>query len=218
MDRLFHSHVKAFLISHQIGEDPEKNLAKVKLIANTNPARWDGKLPTNGIRPDTSFCAVVEAGRTRPVEPWHWYSAEREPVPETVEDLYEKVVFDFSIAFPKAWIYLSVEPSEEAMRLLARQDPLKGFILMSLVNATIPRSQRANKRMRLATAIASPDMRRVFTFVAFKEDEPGYRSVPRNLPVLSRIVHPSSNTATWNIRLAGQTQIYGSFQEIVPAP
>jgi hypothetical protein len=38
MDRKFYLHLKAFLLSHQIGEDPQKNLAKIKVLANTNPA------------------------------------------------------------------------------------------------------------------------------------------------------------------------------------
>ena len=45
MDKNFRDHFKAFLLSHQIGEDPYGNLAKIKVIANTNPAKWDGKLP-----------------------------------------------------------------------------------------------------------------------------------------------------------------------------
>jgi hypothetical protein len=218
VDRLFYSHAKAFLLSHQAGEDPEKNLAKLKLIANTNPASWDGKLPTRGIRPDRSRCSVSEATSGNPVTPWSWYAGEREPVPEAVRDLCEGISFDFSVVLNngQALIYVTVEPSKESMNLLTRQDHLKAFILISLINKNLQPEQRENKRVRLAAAMASKDMQRVFTFVAFREDEPAYRSIPPGIPILSRLVHPSSNTATWNIRLPGQSRIYGSLEEIVP--
>lgn len=218
MDKLFHSHVKAFLLGHQVGEDPEKNLAKIKLIANTNPAKWDGKLPTRGIRPDTSRCNVSEAARGKPVDPWAWYAKQKEPVPEAVRDLYEKLTFDFSVTLHggKAWIYVAVEPSKESMALLARQDHLKGFILMSLINGNMPHDQREHQRVRLAVAMASKDVQSIFTLVAFREEDPAYRSIPAGLPVLSRLVHPSSNTCTWNIRLPKQNLTYGSLEEIVP--
>jgi hypothetical protein len=218
VDKLFYSHVRAFLLGHQVGEDPEKNLAKIKLIANTNPARWDGKLPTRGIRPDTSRCAVTEATKAKPIAPWTWYAKEKEPVPEAVQDLYDRLTFDFSVVFHngKAWIYVLVEPSEGTMAELSRQDHLKAFILMSLVNGNMPRDQREHQRVRLAAAMASKDVQSIFTFVAFKEDDPAYRSKPSGLPSLSRLVHPSSNTCTWNIRLPGQNLTYGSLEEIVP--
>ncbi|NTV72521.1 MAG: hypothetical protein HGA71_20580, partial [Azonexaceae bacterium] len=87
------------------------------------------------------------------------------------------------------------------MELMRRQDHLKGFILMSLVNKNIPRSQRGNKRVRLGDVMKSRDVQKIFTFVAFREDDPAYRTVPRELPVLSRLVHPSSKTSNWSIRL-----------------
>jgi hypothetical protein len=58
------------VLSHQIGEDPYKTLAIIKVIANTNPGRWDGKLPTRDFRPDTEFRHVAEATRDRPIVPW----------------------------------------------------------------------------------------------------------------------------------------------------
>ncbi len=216
MDPMFLAHVRAFLLSHQVGEDPQKNIAKIKLIANTNPAKWDGKLPTQGIRPDKNACNVSEASRGRPIKPWSWYSRQKEPVPDAVHDLYEKLSFDFSIVFQnRAWIYVAVEPTKQTMALLTRQDHVRAFILISLINETFPREQRENKRVRLAEVMGSKDIQRVFPFAAFREDDPAYRSIPPGIPVLSRLVHPSSNTCTWNIRLPGQSRIYGSFEEIL---
>jgi hypothetical protein len=218
MDQKFYSHVKAFLLSHQIGEDPEKNLAKIKVIANSNPARWDGRLPTQGIRPDTSFSKVVERTHSRPVVPWWWYAEDGEPVPATVQDIYEGLTFDFALVYPKknAWIYVCVEPSTETLALLGRQEHLKAFILMSLINKNFPRPQREHRRVRLGTLMDSKDIQRIFTFVAHREGDPACGPVPAGLPVLSRLVHPSSNTANWSIRLPRDRHAYGSFLEILP--
>jgi hypothetical protein len=218
MDELFYAHVRAFLLSHQVGEDPEKNLAKIKVIANSNPEGWDGKLPMRGIRPDAAFWSVEESTSGR-IAPWGWYDAENEPVPEVVRDLYEGVSFDFAMVYQasKAWIYVVVEPSPQTMKLLARQDHLKAFILMSLLNRNIPHPQREHQRVRLANLMGSKEAQKVFPFVAFKEDEPAYRSIPPSVPVLSRLVHPSSRTANWSIRLPRNKDVYGSFKEIVPA-
>ncbi len=219
MDQKFYPHVKAFLLSHQIGEDPEKNLAKIRVIANSNPARWDGKLPTQGIRPDTSVCKVVERTPSRPVVPWWWYAEESEPVPAVVRDIYEGLTFDFALVYPKknAWIYVCVEPQTETLALLGRQEHLKAFILMSLINKNFPRAQREHRRVRLGTLMDSKDIQKIFTFVARREEDPARGSVPAGLPVLSRLVHPSSNTANWSIRLPRDRHAYGSFLEILPA-
>ena len=218
MDKKFTSHLKAFLLSQQIGDDPEKNLAKIRVIANSNPAGWDGKLPTRGISPDPSYCKVVEATRNRPVVPWWWYAREDEPIPATARDFTERLAFDFVLVYPKsnAWIYFNVEPSPETLRLLSRQEHLKAFILMSLVNKNFPRAQREHKRLRLGSLMNSKDIRKIFTFVVFREDDPACRSVPASLPVLSRLVHPSSNTANWSIRLPRDPRVYGTFREIIP--
>jgi hypothetical protein len=136
-----------------------------------------------------------------------------------VRDLYEGVSFDFAMVYQsnKAWIYVAVEPSPQTMKLLARQDHLKAFILMSLLNRNIPHPQREHQRVRLANLMGSKDAQKVFPFAAFKEDEPAYRSIPPSVPVLSRLVHPSSRTANWSIRLPRNKDVYGSFREIVPA-
>jgi len=216
MDKKFYTHLKAYVFSHQIGEDPYKTLAKMKVIANTNPNRWDGKLPTKGFRPDTEFCHVAETGKDRPIVPWWWYAQEKEPVPPVVKDIYKAVAFDFAVMYPQknAWIYILGEPSREEIKLLSRQDHLKAFILISLINKKFPKAQRDNKRLHLGTVMRSKDLKRIFTFAAVREEVGGYGSIPRNIPTLSRVVHPASNTANWNIRLPGDGHVYGSFQEI----
>lgn len=218
MDKLFRAHVKAFLLSQQITEAPDRTLAKIKIIANSNPAGWDGKLPTTPVRADEGFCKLAEATPSRPVAPWWWYAKEKEPVPEVVADLYKGLTFDFALVYPKAnaWVYVNVEPSAEILRLMLRQEHLKAFILMSLINKNLPRSQRANRRVRLADVMKSRDVQKIFTFVAFREDDPAYAKLPPALPVLSRLVHPSSKTSNWSIRLPGDRHAYGSFREIIP--
>ncbi len=215
----FGAHLKAFLLSHQIGEDPQKNLAKIKIIANTHPDRWDGRIPSVGVRPDESFCKVSEATRQRPIVPWWWYAQEGEPVPGVAQDIYRGLAFDFVLTYPKRdiWVYLCVQPAPAVLQLLARQDPLKAFILISLLNKKLPAVQREHKRLRLATVMKSKDMNRIFTFVVFREEDPRFArpgAVPPGVPTLSRRVHSASNTANWSIRLPGDRRIYGSFQEL----
>jgi hypothetical protein len=218
MDKLFRAHVKAFLLSQQISDAPDRNLAKIRLIANSNPAGWDGKLPTTGIEVDSGFCKLAEATASRPVVPWWWYAKDKEPVPDVVKDIYHGLAFDFALVYPKAnaWVYVSVEPSAKIMELMLRQELLKAFILMSLINKNFPRSQRESRRVRLGDLMKSRDVQKIFTFVAFREDDPAWRTIPPQLPVLSRLVHPSSKTSNWSIRLPKEKYAYGSFREIIP--
>jgi hypothetical protein len=216
-DKKFYAHLKAFLLAQQIGEDPSKNLAKLRVLANTNPNRWDGKLPTSGIRPDTSFCKVVEATKSRPIVPWWWYSRGREPVPSVVEDIYEHMSFDFSVVYPQhnVWIYINVEPPPEFLDLLRRQDHLKAFILISLVNKNFKPAQREHKRLHLGTVMGTKDLDKILTLIAFKADDDRYRAIRGTIPTITRLVHPASNTADWSIRLPKDGQSYGSFREII---
>jgi hypothetical protein len=217
MDQKFFPHLRAFLLSHQIGDDPYKNLAKIKVIANTNPSHWDGKLPTRGIRADAGFCKIAEATAARPVVPWWWYSRQKEPVPAVVKDIYQGLAFDFAVVYPKenAWLYVCAEPAPDLLELLGRQEQLKAFILISLVNKNIPAAQREHKRLHLSTVMGSPDLARVFTFIAFREEDPRYRAAAARIPSITRLVHPASNTANWNIRLPGDKRVYGSLRELV---
>jgi hypothetical protein len=207
MDQKFYPHLRAFLLSHLIGDDPYKNLAKIKVIANTNPAHWDGKLPTRGIHPDAGFCKVVEASSAKPVVPWWWYAKQKEPVPAVVKDIYHGLGFDFVVVYPKenAWLYVCAEPAAELLKLLGRQEQLKAFILISLVNKNFPAAQREHKRLHLSTVKGSADLARIFTFIAFREEDRRYQAAAAaaGIPAITRLVHPASNTANWNIRLPG---------------
>jgi len=218
VDKKFRTHLKAFLISHQIGEDPNKKLARVRVIANTNPEFWNGKLPIGEIHPDNSICTVTESAKNRPVVPWAWYERAGEPIPEVVKDIYQRLSFDFAVTFPKdnVWIYVSVEPSQKVLGLLSRQEHLKAFILISLINRALEPKEREHRRIRLANVMGARDMDRVFAFSAFREEDPRFRTIPKNVPTISRLVHPTSNTANWNIRLPNDPQVYGSFKEIIP--
>jgi hypothetical protein len=219
MDQKFYPHLRAFLLSHQIGDDPYRNLAKIKVLANTNPAHWDGKLPTRGIRPDTGFCKVVEATSARPVVPWWWYSRQKEPVPAVVKDIYQGLSFDFALVYPKenAWMYVCVEPAPQLLELLGRQEQLKAFILISLVNKNFPAAQREHKRLHLGTVRGSQELKRIFTFIAFREEDRRYPAAAGKTPAITRLVHPASNTANWNIRLPGDRRVYGSLRELLTA-
>ncbi len=217
MDQKFYPHLRAFLLSHQIGDDPYKNLAKIKVIANTNPAHWDGKLPTRGIHADTGFCKIAEATPARPVVPWWWYSRQKEPVPAVVKDIYQRLTFDFAVVHPKvnAWMYVCVEPAQELLELLGQQEALKAFILISLVNKNIPAAQREHKRLHLGKVMGSPELKRIFTFIAFREEDRRYQAAAARIPAITRLVHPASNTANWNIRLPGDKRVYGSLRELL---
>ncbi len=216
-DKKFYAHLKAFLLAQQLGEDPEKNLARLRVIANTNPSRWDGKLPTAGIRPDTGFCKVVEATKSRPIRPWWWYAKGREPVPSVVEDIYQRLSFDFSVVYPQrnVWLYISVEPPSDLLPLLGRQDQLRAFILISLVNKNFPPAQREHKRLHLGTVLGSKDLDKIFTFVACKAEDQLYRSIRGSIPTIARLVHSASNTANWSIQLPKLGRSYGAFRELI---
>jgi hypothetical protein len=217
VDKKFRSHLKAYLISHQIGEDPKRDLAKIRVIANTNPELWDGKLPVKGFKPDTKFCKVSEATKSRPIVPWWWYKKNREPVPAVVKDMYDGLSFDFSMVYPKenAFIYVCVEPSPDFLPLLGRQDQLKAFILISLINKRFPKSQRESKRLHLGSVKGSKDLDKVFVFMAHNEGDARYRSGIGKIPTITRLVHPASNTANWNVRLPKDRTTYGSLREII---
>jgi hypothetical protein len=219
MDQKFYTHLKAFLLSHQIGDDPYKNLAKIKVIANTNPAHWDGKLPMRGVRPDAGFCKIAEATPARPVVPWWWYARQKEPVPAVAKDFYQRLSFDFAVVYPKenAWMYVCAEPPLEVLELLGRQEQLNAFILISLVNKNISAAQRENKRLHLSAVMGSSDLARVFTFIAFREEDSRYRAAAARIPSITRLVHPASNTANWNIRLPRDKRVYGSLRELLGA-
>ena len=53
------------------------------------------------------------------------------------------------------------------------------------------------------------------TALRFYEIPGGYQAITGRVPTITRLVHPSSNTANWSIRLPGDKRVYGSFREII---
>ncbi len=217
MDQKFHAHLKAFLLSHLILEETDPTLARIRAIANTNPELWDGKLPSRGMKSDAGFCKVAEGTKVKPVIPWWWYKKEKEPVPTVVDDISKSLAFDFAVVYPKesVWFYVIAEPSDRDLAFLKRQDQLKAFILVSLVNKNFPRTQREGKRLRLGTVMGSKDMSKIYTLVAHKAGDTRYAAIEGVIPTITRLVHPASNTANWSIRIPKDRRIYGSFREIL---
>ena len=219
MDKLFPAHVKAFLLSQLRSESPDRNLEKIRVDRQQQPrgVGWEAarRGPPGGPHATASW---RRATPRRAVVPWWWYAAEKEPVPEVVADIYKAIAFDFALVYPgvNAWVYVVVEPSADILKLMLRQEHLRAFILMSLINKNFPRSQREGRRVRLAPLMKSKDVQKIFTFVAFREDDPAWRGIPTGLPVSSRLVHPSSKTSNWSVRLPKEKHAYGSFREIIP--
>ena len=106
-------------------------------------------------------------------------------------------------------------PPREALKLLVRQEQLKAFILISLVNKNFPAAQREHKRLHLSTVKGSADLARIFTFIAFREEDRRYQAAAAGIPAITRLVHPASNTANWNIRLPGDKRVYGCLRELL---
>ena len=107
-----------------------------------------------------------------------------------------------------------MEPEADRLALLKKQEHVRAFILISLINKRFPAAQREHQRLRLGTVMKSKDLEKIFTFVAFREDDERYASIPAGIPTVSRLVHSSSNTANWSIRLPKDRHVYGSFREI----
>ena len=125
-------------------------------------------------------CGSAQSPPGQLVVPWDWYDGEHEPVPEVVRDLYEGVTFDFAMVYQvsKAWIYVAVEPSPQGMKLLARQDHLKAFILMSLLNRGLPRASVSTSASALQPSWAPGTRRRSF------RSWPSRRTIRRTAPSL----------------------------------
>ncbi len=213
----FRKHLKAFLLSHQIGEDPKKYIARLTRIANTDPDEWDGKLPKISFKPDLSYCKVVESAKKRLIVPWWWYAQQNEPVPSVVEEIYNMVAFDFVLMFPQvnAWIYIIVEPEEDVIELLKMQDHMKAFILISLINKNFNLKQRELKRLHMGKVIRSNDIRKIFTFVAVRSENQASESIIGDIPLVTRVVDNTSNTTSWRIIVPHAKQPYDSFKELI---
>jgi hypothetical protein len=121
------------------------------------------------------------------------------------------------VVYPQenAWMYINVEPPQELLKLLSRQEHLRAFILISLANKNFKPAQREHRRLRLGTVMGSEDLGKIFTFVACQEGDERYRSIRSAIPMITRLVHPASNTANWSIRLPEAGQSYGSLRELI---
>jgi len=213
----FRQHLKLFLMSHQMGEDPGKFIAKVRQITIGDPASWDGKIPKTQFQPDQTYCKFVESSKSRPIVPWWWYAQANEPVPAVAEPMYETVRFDFVLIFPghNTWMYFLLEPSEEVLSLLRQQDHMRAFILISLINKNLKAKQREIQRVRLGSVMHSNDLRKILTFVAMRKENPLHDKMPGNVPRVVREVDPSTRTTSWEIYLPDQKLPFDSFQDIL---
>ena len=63
--------------------------------------------------------------------------------------------------------------------------------------------------------MGSPDLKRVFAFIAFREEDRRYQAAAGKIPAISRLVHPASNTANWSVQLPKLGRSYGAFREII---
>ncbi len=215
--RKFRQHLKAFLLSHQIGDDPQKYIARLSRIMISDPAAWDGKLPRIQFEPDRSFCKVVEASKKKPIVPWWWYAQENEPVPDVALAMYQTINFDFVLVFPRAntWVYILVEPSETVLQLLGEQDHMRAFILISLINKNFGEKQRDLQRLHLGRVMQSQDLRKIFTFVAVRNDNPVNARIPANVPRVVRDVDVNTKTTSWKIYLPGRRLPFESFKDTI---
>jgi hypothetical protein len=208
--------LKAFLIANQAGEDPGGYISRMEHISMMHPSEWNGKLPgASRFKPDKSICKVVESTKTRPIIPWWWYLEQKEPVPAVVEDIFNKLVFDYVLVFPKknVWIYILIEPAPEILDLLEHQDNLRAFIMMSIVNKNFNPKERNVNRLRLGKVLRSPEINNIFTFIAYSKDYKYANKISRKLPSVNHIVD-SSHTA-WRIYFPGKKQVFWSFKELL---
>jgi hypothetical protein len=136
---------EAFLQANQVGDDPDGYISALEQYSLLHPTLLKGKPPSPGrFQPDLDICKYIKATPKRPVVPWWWYVSQKEPVPSVVEDIFRDVAFDYVLVFPKKnfWVYMLVEPDGEVLGLLKNQDPLRAFIMMSIVNKNFKRSER----------------------------------------------------------------------------
>ena len=155
MDKLFRAHVKAFLLSQQISDASRQEPGEDPADRQQQPGGLGREAARHGRPRGRSASASWPRPRaSRPVVPWWWYAKDKEPVPDVVKDIYKGLAFDFALVYPKAnaWVYVSVEPPAKIMELMLRQEHLKAFILMSLINKNFPRAQREGRRVRLGDA------------------------------------------------------------------
>ncbi|MBN1648852.1 MAG: hypothetical protein JW874_12530 [Spirochaetales bacterium] len=216
MDKKILSQFKAFLISHQTGNDPNGYIDKLSRIAMAKPEKWDGKLPSDrGFEPNLNLCKVSAATPERPVIPWWWYVNQNEPVPSVVEDIYENITFDYVLVYPasKIWIYIIVEPDRAELDILKKQDNLRAFIIMSIINKNFESKQRNVQRLRLGQMLKSKDINNILTFAMYTDDYKYKNEIPKNLPTIQHIV--DSSGTNWKISVPGQKQYFLHFKDLL---
>jgi hypothetical protein len=208
--------LKAFLMANLSGDDPDGYVAALEHISMLHPSNWKGKLPAAGkFKPDFSVCKVVESTKKRPIVPWWWYLDQKEPVPAVVKDIYTELVFDYVLVFPKknVWIYILVEPKNKFLELLINQDNLRAFIMMSILNKNFSQKERDAHRFRMGKLLQSPEINKIFTFVAYSQDYEFTDKLPKQIPSVSHIVNSSGTS--WKITYPGKKQVFWSFKELL---
>lgn len=208
--------LKAYLLANQVGEDPGGYISKMEHISMMHPSEWNGKLPSaSSFKPDLSICKVVQSTKSRPIIPWWWYLEQKEPVPAVVEDIFEELVFDYVLVFPKknVWIYILIEPQHQILTLLKNQNNLRAFIMMSIVNKNFNPKERKVNRLRLGKVLRSHEINNIFTFIVYSKDYPLSKQISKQIPSVSHIV--DSSHTTWRIYFPGKKQVFWSFKELL---
>ncbi len=198
------------------GDDPEGYIAALEQISMIHPSRFKGKLPEpKRFKPDLSVCKVVESTKKRPIKPWWWYLDQKEPVPMVVEDIYQALIFDYVLVFPKknVWAYLLVEPGKPVLDLLKNQDNLRAFIMMSILNKNFNPKERDAHRFRMGKLLQSPEINKIFTFIVYSGGYKFADKLPKQLPSVSHIVNSSGTS--WKITYPGKKQVFWSFRELM---
>jgi len=216
MDKKMSLQLKAFLLSHQSGEDLHGYLAALQRTAMLHPSQFKGKLPSaGGFKPDHLTCKVVVSTARRPIIPWWWYVAQKEPVPAVVEDIFAELVFDYVLVYPQKniWIYILLEPQAKILGLLQKQEALRAFILMSIVNKNLKPQERETRRLRLGKLLSTPEIGKIITLVAYGEGYELSSQIPKGIPTLMGKVN--STGTSWQINYPGQKQTFWSFKELL---
>jgi hypothetical protein len=208
--------LKAFLVSSQMGEDPGGYISKMEHISMMHPSEWNGKLPSaTRFKPNLGICKVVESTKKKPIVPWWWYLEQKEPVPAVVEEIFEQLVFDYVLVFPKknVWIYILIEPSADVLDILKNQDNLRAFIIMSIVNKNFNPKERKVNRLRLGKVLKSPEINNIFTFVVHSKDYKYAGKLSKKIPTVTHIVDASHTT--WRVYFPGRKEVFWSFKELL---
>jgi hypothetical protein len=209
---------EAFLQANQAGDDPAGYIAALEQYSLLHPSLLKAKPPSQGrFAPDLGICKYVKATAKRPIVPWWWYIAQKEPVPSVVEDIYNEVAFDYVLVFPKInfWVYILVEPDGDVLDCVKKQDPLRAFIMMSIVNKNFRRTERDTRRVRLSKIIESAEINNIITCVVYDNSYELADRIPKNIPTVRHSVDATGTN--WQIRYPGRKEVFWSFKELIKA-